>query len=201
MIDTGFVTIIDDDQAMRESLVTLLRAEGHVTQSYDSAESFLADGPESVSGCLILDIHMPGMNGLDLQQELQARAIALPVVVITGQGDVPKAVAALKAGAVDFLEKPYDIGALLRAVREALNCEDGRQRLDNESRQVQQRLDLLSRREREVMDLMVKGHPNKLIASTLGISHRTVENHRASVMDKMQCANLSTLIHQILRLS
>jgi len=201
MIDTGFVTIIDDDQAMRESLATLLRAEGHVTQSYDSAESFLADGPESVSGCLILDIQMPGMSGLDLQRELQARAIALPVVVITGQGDVPKAVAALKAGAVDFLEKPYEIDALLRAVREALNREDGGDRLDEKSRHTQSRLASLSRREREVMDLMVKGHPNKLIASTLGISPRTVENHRASVMDKMQCANLSTLIHLILRLN
>jgi FixJ family two-component response regulator len=201
MSGDDFVTIIDDDQAMRESLSTLLRAEGFVTQSYESAESFLADGPESVSGCLIVDIHMPGMNGLDLQRELRARAIALPVVVITGQADVPKAVAALKAGAIDFLEKPYDIDALLRAVRDALNREDRGQNPDEERWQVQVRLTSLSRREREVMDLMVKGNPNKLIAATLGISPRTVENHRASVMDKMQCANLSSLIHLILRLN
>lgn len=189
------VTIIDDDQAMRESLATLLRAEGLRTQSFDSAEAFLAAGPEGASGCLILDIHMPGMTGLELQQELNLRAIALPVVMITGQGDVPKAVAALKAGAVDFLEKPYDIEDLLRAVREALNREDRRLRLDEEAQQFHTRLTTLSRREREVMDLMVKGLPNKLIASRLGISPRTVENHRASVMDKMQCANLSALIH------
>ncbi len=189
------VTIIDDDEAMRESLATLLQSEGWATRSFASADSFLAAGGDRDGGCLVLDIHMPGMNGLELQAELRRRGAALPVVMITGQGDVPKAVAALKAGAVDFLEKPYSVDSLLKAVREALDREGRRRRLDHERSEVESRLALLSRREREVMDLMVMGHPNKLIASALGISARTVENHRAKVMEKMECESLPALIH------
>lgn len=191
----SIVTIIDDDEAMRESLATLLASEGLRTRSFDSAESFLRAGGDKDGGCLVLDIHMPGMTGLELQVELQRRGAGLPVVMITGQGDVPKAVAALKAGAVDFLEKPYSIDSLLKAVREALDREGRRTRLRREQSDLQVRLALLSRREREVMDLMVMGHPNKLIASVLGISARTVENHRAKVMEKMECESLPALIH------
>jgi len=191
----SIVTIIDDDEPMRESLATLLASEGLRTRSFDSAESFLRAGGDKDGGCLVLDIHMPGMTGLELQAELQRRGAGLPVVMITGQGDVPKAVAALKAGAVDFLEKPYSIDSLLKAVREALDREGRRTRLRREQSDLQVRLALLSRREREVMDLMVMGHPNKLIASVLGISARTVENHRAKVMEKMECESLPALIH------
>jgi FixJ family two-component response regulator len=189
------VTIIDDDEAMRESLATLLAAEGLKTRSFDSADAFLQAGGDRDGGCLILDIQMPGMTGLDLQAELLRRGAGLPVVMITGQGDVPKAVAALKAGAVDFLEKPYSVDKLLKAVREALDREGRLRRFDRERSEVESRLAQLSRREREVMDLMVRGHPNKLIASALGISARTVENHRAKVMEKMECESLPALIH------
>jgi len=189
------VTIIDDDEAMRESLATLLAAEGLKTRSFDSADAFLQAGGDRDGGCLILDIQMPGMTGLDLQAELLRRGAGLPVVMITGQGDVPKAVAALKAGAVDFLEKPYSVDKLLKAVREALDREGRLRRSDRERSEVESRLAQLSRREREVMDLMVRGHPNKLIASALGISARTVENHRAKVMEKMECESLPALIH------
>jgi len=189
------VTIIDDDEAMRESLSTLLQAEGLPTRTFNSADAFLAAGADREGGCLVLDIHMPGMTGLDLQAELQRRGAGLPVVMITGQGDVPKAVAALKAGAVDFLEKPYNVETLLKAVREALDRDGRLRRLDRERSEVQSRRALLSRREREVMDLMVMGHPNKVIASALGISARTVENHRAKVMEKMECESLPALIH------
>jgi len=189
------VTIIDDDEAMRESLATLLAAEGLKTRSFDSADAFLQAGGDRDGGCLVLDIHMPGMTGLDLQAELQRRGVGLPVVMITGQGDVPQAVAALKAGAVDFLEKPYSVESLLKAVREALDREGRQRRLERERLEVDSRLAQLSRREREVMELMVMGHPNKLIASALGISARTVENHRAKVMEKMECESLPALIH------
>jgi len=191
----SFVTIIDDDEAMRESLATLLASEGLTTRSFDSADSFLRASGDKDGGCLVLDIHMPGMTGLELQAELQRRGAGLPVVMITGQGDVPKAVAALKAGAVDFLEKPYSVDSLLKAVREALDREGRRTRQERERGDLRSRLDLLSRREREVMELMVMGHPNKLIASALGISARTVENHRARVMEKMECESLPALIH------
>jgi FixJ family two-component response regulator len=191
----SLITIIDDDEAMRESLTTLLTAEGLKTRSFDSADAFLRAGGDREGGCLVLDIHMPGMTGLDLQAELRRRGAGLPVVMITGQGDVPQAVAALKAGAVDFLEKPYSVDSLLKAVREALDREGRLRRLDRERSEVESRLALLSKREREVMDLMVMGHPNKLIASTLGISARTVENHRAKVMEKMECESLPALIH------
>ncbi len=191
----SIVTIIDDDEAMRESLATLLDSEGLKTRSFDSADSFLRAGGDRDGGCLVLDIHMPGMTGLELQVELQRRGAGLPVVMITGQGDVPKAVAALKAGAVDFLEKPYSVDSLLKAVREALDREGRRTRQERERGDLRSRLDLLSRREREVMELMVMGHPNKLIASALGISARTVENHRAKVMEKMECESLPALIH------
>jgi FixJ family two-component response regulator len=190
-----FVTIIDDDEAMRESLSTLLTAEGLKTRAFDSADAFLSAGADRDGGCLVLDIHMPGMTGLELQAELQRRGAGLPVVMITGQGDVPKAVAALKAGAVDFLEKPYNLDTLLKAVREALDRDGRLRRLDRERSEVQSRLALLSRREREVMELMVMGHPNKLIAQALEISARTVENHRAKVMEKMECESLPALIH------
>ena len=189
------VTIIDDDEAMRESLSTLLAAEGLKTRSFESADAFLRAGGDREGGCLVLDIHMPGMTGLDLQAELLRRGAGLPVVMITGQGDVPKAVAALKAGAVDFLEKPYSVDSLLKAVREALDREGRLRRLDRERSEVESRLVHLSKREREVMELMVMGHPNKLIASALGISARTVENHRAKVMEKMECESLPALIH------
>jgi FixJ family two-component response regulator len=194
------IFIVDDDEAVRDGLCELLRADGKQTRAFDSAEAFLAAGVEGDCGCLIVDIHMPGLSGLALQQNLASRGISLPVIVITGQGDVPKAVTALKAGAVDFIEKPFNAEALLNAVHEALNREDHLRRSQKETQETRARLVLLTPREQEVMTLMVAGHPNKVIGKQLGISTRTVENHRAKVMEKMQRDNLSSLIHLILRL-
>lgn len=199
--DCPTVFIVDDDEAVRDGLCELLSAEGMQTRPFESAEAFLAAKVEHDSGCLIADIHMPGLTGLALQQDLARRGIPLPVIVITGQGDVPKAVAALKAGAVDFIEKPFNVAALLKAIREALNREDHLRRTLHRSQETQACLAHLTAREREVMDLMVAGHPNKVIGARLGISTRTVENHRAKVMEKMQCDNLSSLIHLILRMN
>ena len=194
------VFIVDDDEAVRESLAALLGAEGFVPLAFASAEAFLAAEPDQAAGCLIADIHMPGLSGRELQQELRHRDVGLPTIIITGQGDVPKAVAALKAGAADFLEKPYSVEALLKAVREALDREGRMRRRLAAARDVRARLEALSPREREVMDLMVQGHPNKVIGTRLDISTRTVENHRAKVMEKMQCDHLPALIHTILGL-
>jgi FixJ family two-component response regulator len=195
-----YVAIIDDDEAIRASLCSLLSAEGLQAVSHDSAEAFLEHGLNEQIGCLVVDIQMPGMSGLDLQIILQHRGIGLPIIVITGQGDVPKAVQALKAGALDFFEKPYDINALVGAINLALDRESRRQHRDQASQDFRGRLASLSRREREVMDLMVQGHPNKRIAQILGISPRTVENHRASVMEKTDSDHLSALIHRLMRL-
>jgi len=194
------VFVVDDDEAVRDGLRELLAAESLTCRTFDSAESFLAAGVENASGCLIVDIQMPGASGLELQRELKRRGALLPVIVITGQGDVGKAVAALKAGAVDFIEKPFNVEALLTAIDEALD-RDGRDRRElDETRIARERVQLLSAREREVMELIVAGHPNKVVGSRLGISARTVENHRAKVMEKMGCTNLSSLIHLSLRL-
>jgi FixJ family two-component response regulator len=192
------VFVVDDDEAVRDALCEVLSAEGFAVCAFASAEDFLAAGVEHQSGCLLVDIHMPGLDGLALQQDLVRRGVPLPVVVITGQGDVPKAVRALKAGAVDFIEKPFDIGQLLAAVREALDRAGRDRRHRGDRAQVEARLASLTPREREVMDLVVAGHPNKVVAARLGISSRTVENHRAKVMEKMDCATLSALIHLVL---
>ncbi|PKU24585.1 response regulator transcription factor [Telmatospirillum siberiense] len=195
------VFIVDDDEAVRDGLGELLRAEGIAARPFDSAEDFLAAKVERDAGCLIVDIHMPGLTGLALQRDLSERGVRLPVIVITGQGDVPKAVEALKAGAVDFIEKPFSAETLLKAVHEALNREDHLRRTRNRLSETRSCLELLTAREREVMELMVAGHPNKIIGIHLNISTRTVENHRAKVMEKMRCDNLSALIHLILRMT
>jgi FixJ family two-component response regulator len=194
------VFIVDDDEAVRESLIILLQSEGLAAQAFGSAEAFLAAAPSAAAGCIIADIHMTGMTGLELQQELRRRHIDLPCIIITGQSDVPKAVAALKGGAVDYLEKPYRVDSLLQAVGEAIGRLRQQRRHSVSLDEIAARRGRLSQREQEVMELMIAGHPNKVIATRLGISARTVENHRAKVMDKMQCANLPALIHLSLRL-
>jgi two-component system, LuxR family, response regulator FixJ len=194
------VYIVDDDAAVRDGLSALLTVSGFTLEAFDSAERFLAAVEPGAAGCAILDIRMPGMSGLDLQRELKRRGIALPIIIITGHGDVPLAVAALKAGAVDFLEKPFDGDALLTGIEEAL-------RRDAESRSaafdrdtVAARVAQLTPREREVMDLVVAGHPNKVVADRLGIAVRTVEIHRARVMEKTAARNLSELIRMAILL-
>ena len=177
------VFIVDDDSAVRDGLQALLEAKGFAVACYGSAEDFLADVDPASSGCIVADVRMPGMSGLDLQREVKRRALTLSIVVITGHGDVPLAVAALKAGAIDFLEKPFDADAIVASVEEALRrTKQAQPAIDRPA--LAARVRELTAREREVMDLVVAGHPNKVVAHRLGIAVRTVEIHRARVMDK-----------------
>jgi two-component system response regulator FixJ len=194
------VYVVDDDQAVRDGLKALLTVSGYQVEPFDSAESFLAAIDRGATGCAILDIRMPGMNGLELQRELKRRGMALPVVIVTGHGDVPLAVAALKAGAVDFIEKPFDSDALLASIEEALRRGAAALAFAFDRDTVTTRVAQLTPREREVLDLVVAGHPNKVVADRLGIAVRTVEIHRARVMEKMQARNLSELIRMAILL-
>lgn len=200
---TVFVT--DDDGDVRDSLCALLGAEGFSASDFASAAAFLshldalvARGALPSPSCLITDVRMPGMTGLELQEEIVRRRINLPVIVVTGHGDVPIAVQAMKAGAVDFIEKPYDGQALLGAVGRALKAASSQQAQASAAQQAQSRLSGLTQRERQVLDLLVAGASNKQIAFELEISPRTVEIHRAHVMDKMQAKSLSELVRQAL---
>jgi two-component system response regulator FixJ len=192
MTDSGVVHIVDDDEAVRQSLAFMLSAAGLPVRLYESATAFLAELENAQNGCLITDIRMPDMTGIDLLHELRSKACSLPAIVITGHGDVPLAVEAMKAGAIDFIEKPFDEAEILRAVRMALERRDRREKPDEP--EVLTRLASLSERERQVLEGLVTGHPNKTIAHDLGISPRTVEVYRANLMTKMQAKSLSDLI-------
>jgi two-component system response regulator FixJ len=192
------VHIIDDDVDVRQSLAFLLSTEGHAVRVHESALAFLKALPGAQDGCVITDIRMPDMDGLELQRRLNELKAGFPVIIMTGHGDVSLAVTAMKAGAVDFIEKPFDDEALLSAVRTAL----ARHAMDSEREArlaaVQARLAGLSPREREVLQGLVAGKANKMIAYDLGISARTVEVHRANVMTKMQADSLSELVRMVL---
>ncbi len=197
MQDSAIIHVVDDDEAVRQSLAFLLGSAGLAVRLYDSAASFLA-GLSSVSGgCLITDIRMPGMSGLELLHALKAKAFRLPTIVITGHGDVPLAVEAMKAGAIDFIEKPFDQEVLLSAVKTALERSGGG--ASEEERIVAAKLASLSARERQVLEGLIEGHSNKAIARDLGISPRTVEVYRANLMTKMEAGSLSELIRMALR--
>jgi two-component system response regulator FixJ len=192
MQDSPVIHIVDDDAAVRQSLAFLLSSAGLAVRLYDSAAAFLDRLPELQGGCLITDMRMPGMTGLELLHELGAKACGLPAIVVTGHGDVPLAVEAMKAGAVDFIEKPFDQQAILDAVQAAL--ERGPSRDHGAGPLIAARLASLSERERQVLDGLIAGHPNKTIAHDLGISPRTVEVYRANLMTKMAAKSLSELI-------
>ncbi len=188
------VFIVDDDAHVRDSLKFLLESLGFNAETFESAKAFLQSDAIYRNGCLVADIRMPDMDGLELQQELARRHISLPIIIVTGHGDVPLAVRAMKAGAIEFLEKPYDEHALIesvrRGMREASALADDRLAQST----AMKRFTMLTEREREVYELLVIGHPNKVIAYKLHISPRTVEIHRAHVMEKMQARNLADLI-------
>ena len=187
------ILIVDDDGEVRESLRALLEAAGYAVRSYSSATALLAD--ELPSGaCLVTDIRMPGMDGMELQEEIVRRGINLQVIIITGHGDVPLAVRALRAGATDFLEKPFSAEQILTSVKRALAIAGQVRDREAELKAARQRLALLTPREREVFDQIVAGKPNKVAAYELQISARTVEVHRAHIMDKMSARNLSDLV-------
>ena len=192
------VYVVDDDEAMRDSLVWLLEAHGLAVEAYPSGEAFLEAQREDMRGCLVLDVRMPGMSGLELHERLIARRAALPVIFVTGHGDVPMAVSALKRGAVDFIEKPFNDQDMLRLVEACLELERTQRQARLWEAGARRRVAALTDREREVMALVVAGKLNKQIGDELGISVKTVEVHRARVMDKMEAGSLAELVRAAL---
>jgi two-component system response regulator FixJ len=188
------VYVIDDDDAVRQSLEFLLKTAGISARGFDSAKAFLAVLPAIKSGCIITDVRMPEITGIDLLRRLKENGFDVPVIVITGHGDISLAVEAMKIGAVDFLEKPFDDDLLLAAVRSALNTEAGAARHKAELAGIHDKLAALSNRERQVLEGLVGGKANKVIAFDLGISPRTVEIYRANLMTKMSANSLSDLV-------
>lgn len=186
------VFVIDDNEAVRDALEMQLSAAGLTVMTFAGALAFLDAYEQSWRGCIVADVRMPGMSGIELQHELVRRGIPLPVVIITGHADVPMAVAALKAGAIDFIEKPFRDEVLLASVTQALSR--GRRPAPQEEPAAAARFAALTAREREILGLIVAGHSNKAIASILGISPRTVEVHRANIMDKAKVNSLADLV-------
>lgn len=191
------VFVVDDDEAMRDSLVWLVESQGFRVDAFASAETFLEAYREDMAGCLVLDVRMPGMSGLELYEKLQQMKSLLPVIFITGHGDVPMAVAALKKGAADFIEKPFNDKDMLRLIEQCLNLDrEGRERRRQEM-EAARRLATLTEREREVLDLIIAGKLNKQIADSLSISIKTVEVHRARVMEKMSVRSVAELVQLV----
>jgi two-component system response regulator FixJ len=198
MAADGVVHVIDDDADVRQSLAFLLSTAGLAVRIHDSAVAFLKVLPEIKDGCVVTDVRMPGIDGLELQRRLGELELRLPVIVMTGHGDVPLAVEAMKAGAVDFIEKPFDDEVMLSAIRAALTRHTNDRQRNARATAIQERIARLSDREREVLDRLVAGKANKVIAHELGISPRTVEVYRANVMTKMQADSLSELVRMAL---
>ncbi len=194
MVEEQTVYVVDDDDAARDSLAWLLRSANLTVETYASGEAFLEQVRKGCNGCAVLDVRMPGLSGLELQECLSSESIVLPIVIVTGHGDVPMAVKAIKAGALDFIEKPFNDQLLLERVKHALEYNERTREAEGERARVKSRLSQLTPREREVLALVVMGNPNKMIASQLEISCRTVEIHRGRVMEKMQVGSLSELV-------
>jgi FixJ family two-component response regulator len=192
--EDGTVFLIDDDAGVRDSLSLLLSLKNISTQPFASADSFLETYTPERSGCVLTDLRMPGMTGLELQTAMRERHIELPIVVFTAHGDVATARAALKNGAFDFLEKPVDEEMLLDVLRNALRVDRERRSAATERSTSGQRRDRLTEREREILKLLTVGHSNREIAAQLGISPRTVEVHKARIMEKLECRSLAELI-------
>ena len=192
------IYLVDDDEALRDSLAWLLESQGFKVAAFASAEDLLKAWRPEFNGCLLLDVRMPGMSGLELHERLRAQYSTLPIIFITGHGDVPMAVAALKKGAVDFIEKPFNDIELLRLVSQCLVTEQEHRARRRQDAEVSRRLDQLTQREREVLDLIIAGKLNKQIADVLGISIKTVEVHRARVMEKMAAQSLAELVQNVM---
>lgn len=194
------VFIVDDDEAVRNSLKLLMRSVGLPAVAYASAPDFLAAYDRQQPGCVVLDVRMPGMSGLELQQVLNLRGATVPVIFVTGHGDIPMAVEAMQHGAFDFLQKPFRDQDLLDRIQRALERDRATRQQLKEMSHLRERLASLTPREREVLKLVTAGKPNKVIAADLGVSQRTVEIHRARVMEKMGATSLAQLVRMVLDL-
>jgi two-component system response regulator FixJ len=192
---TPTVFVVDDDEALREALTQLLENAGLAVEAFAAGPAFLAAYEEGRPGCLLLDVAMPGMSGLEVQAELKQRDLKIPIVFLTGHGDIPMAVKAVQSGATDFLEKPFHADVLVERIQKALALDVECRQMEQQSSSIRQRHDQLTSREREVMALVVDGFSSKEIAIELGISFRTVEVHRTHVMHKMAAGNLAELVN------
>lgn len=192
------ICVVDDDEAVRESLGILLETMGYSVREFESGIPFLEACEGLGPGCVLLDVRMPKMSGLEVQQKLQSMRPDFPVIIVTGHGDVPMAVKAMQAGAIDFIEKPFDEEALLTSITNALSIADMAKSREENRTSIQTNLDQLTPREREVFAQLIFGHANKVIARTLDCSPRTVEIHRARVMEKMEAANVAHLVRMAL---
>ena len=200
MSEASTVYVVDDDPAMRDSLRWLLESVDFQVHVFESATAFLEQYGGHRPACLVLDVRMPGMSGLDLQDELVRRDVTIPMIMISAHGDVPVAVRALKTGAIDFIEKPFSDQLLLDRVRQALEKDEKASQTDEVKEAIRARTETLTPREKEVMELVVAGNPNKAVASKLGLSQKTVEIHRARVMSKMSAGSLAELVRDFLML-
>jgi FixJ family two-component response regulator len=198
--DKAIVFVVDDDPSMRRALESLLRSVGHDVRLFSSAPEFMSAPRDDAPGCLVLDVRLPGMSGLAFQQELTKAGVALPIIFVTGHGDVPMTVRAMKAGAAEFLTKPFDDQVLLDAVLAALERDRARRREDAGVATLRSRYDQLTERERQVMGHVVAGRVNKRIAAELGLSVVTVKVHRGQVMRKMQAKSVAELVRMSDRL-
>ena len=194
------VFLVDDDPGVRRSLSRVLREAGFEVQAYESAEAFLARPDTTTRGCLVLDVSMPGLNGLDLQRRLSEAGESMSIVFLTGHGDIPMSVRAIKAGAVDFLTKPVTSETLLATLRSALDQDAIARRADEEAAELARRFASLTAREREVLAALVAGQLNKQIAADLGVVEQTVKFHRARIMERMQARTVAELMHMAAKL-
>lgn len=192
------VYVVEDDEAVRDSLELLLKTDGKTVKTYEDAAVFLKDYSETMAGCIVLDIRMPGMDGMELQKKLNSKHSILPIIFVTGHGDVPMAVDAMKEGAVDFIQKPYREEALLEKIEAALAQDLEQRKTLDEKQEIMRRIKSLTPREHEIMDRMIEGQANKVIAIELEISQRTVEIHRSRVMHKMGTHSLAHLVRMVL---
>jgi two-component system, LuxR family, response regulator FixJ len=192
------VFVVDDDRAMRKSLRWLLESVELRVETFDSARDFLEKYQPHRPGCVVLDVRMPGMSGLELQDYLREQVVEIPIIIITGYGDVPMAVRAMKAGAHDFIEKPVCDQVLLEHIHNAIEIDRKHRQVLAENQEIMERLRTLTNREAEVMDFVVQGLSSKEIAEKLGVSFKTIEAHRAKIMKKMGANNVSHLIHMVL---
>jgi FixJ family two-component response regulator len=194
------VFVVDDDPALLRLIRKLLETSGRKVETYASAQEFLETSKSDRPGCLVLDVRMPGMSGLALQERLAADEISLPILIITGYGDVPVAVQAMRQGAFDFIEKPFSGQMLIDRIEAALEEDARRRRTRGEKDEIRRRIHSLTPREKQVMDLVVQGKPNKSVGTALGLSPKTVEVHRANVMKKMAVGSLAELVRMVFSL-